>query len=263
MVKKILCFIMTFALLVTPASALALDEGEVYIPPVSTALFGYDISYPQCGTILPAAEAFAVVGVNNGLANTTNPCLLEQLTWASGSTGITAQPKVQLYVNTANPGGLNTPSWPSSGATPYGVCDHSNSAACAYQYGWNRAQEDATVRGVSSPASYKWWLDIELSNTWDTTLDGQTRNLADIEGMVAYFRSIAAGVGMYSTSYQFGQIVGVVPISSIINSLDSWIPGAASQSEAQTNCGLAPLTTGGKVILTQWTDYLDRNNSCI
>ena len=115
--------------------------------PVSSSL-GNDISWPQCGTKLPTGQAFGIVGVNNGLATTTNPCLATELAWAAKSSGSTVQPKAQLYVNTANPGGLNTSSWPSTGTNSYGTCDHSNSLACAYQYGWNRASDDATIRGV-------------------------------------------------------------------------------------------------------------------
>lgn len=225
---------------------------------------GYDVSYPQCKSVLPTGQTFAIVGVNDGLANTTNPCLQAELTWASKSTGTTAQPKTQLYVNTANPGGLNTASWPLTGTNAYGTCNGSNSTACAYQYGWNRALEDATIRGVQSPSLYQWWLDVETGNTWDSTTGGQQRNIADLEGMVAYFRSIGTDAGIYSTSYQLGQIAGLIPTTSPINNVLSWIPGASSLSGAQSNCSLAPLTAGGKVVLTQWFGRtFDQDNSCI
>lgn len=225
---------------------------------------GYDISYPQCNSKLPTGQTFGIVGVNNGLANTTNPCLQSELTWAAQSTGTTAQPKAQLYVNTANPGGLNTASWPLTGTNVYGTCDGSNSLACAYQYGWNRALEDATIRGVSNPSTYKWWLDVETGNTWDGTTGGQQRNIADLEGMVAYFRSLGTDAGIYSTSYQLGQIAGTIPTTSPINNVLSWIPGASSLSGAQANCFLAPLTAGGKVVMTQWFGRtFDQDNSCI
>ena len=41
---------------------------------------GNDISYPQCGKTLPSRQAFGIVGVNEGLANTTNPCLATEIT---------------------------------------------------------------------------------------------------------------------------------------------------------------------------------------
>ncbi|MEO8282285.1 MAG: hypothetical protein ABI568_02585 [Pseudarthrobacter sp.] len=65
---------------------------------------GNDVSWPQCGKALPKGQTFGIVGVNNGLANTSNPCLATELSWAGSSTGAAGQPKAALYVNTANPG---------------------------------------------------------------------------------------------------------------------------------------------------------------
>lgn len=249
-------------------------------PPNSPSLLGNDISWPQCGKRLPNGQAFGIVGVNGGLANTTNNCLSTQLLWANKSSGITSQPKIQLYINTANPGGLNTLSWPQNNidpngnvaSNPYGNCDGADSLACAWQYGWNRAVEDVYIRfkpaarfaGLSdNAASYRWWLDVETVNTWKTGSFGQQSNAADLEGMVAYFKNnVGSQVGLYSTAYQWGQIVGPVNPTSNLNGLDSWLPGARTQSSAKSNCMLPPLTAGGKVTLTQFVsgtydyDYL-------
>jgi hypothetical protein len=59
---------------------------------------GYDISFPQCGSKLPRDGAFAVVGVNNGLPWSANPCVKAQFQWAS-----TLQTPASFYTNTANP----------------------------------------------------------------------------------------------------------------------------------------------------------------
>src|SRR5207237_337724 len=145
--------------------------------PTAPTTLGNDISYPQCGKSLPSNQAFGIVGVNGGLANTTNKCLKDQLVWANKSSGITVQPKIGVYVNTANPGGLNTDSWPKDNTDPagntapndYGTCDHGDTTACAWQYGWNRAVEDirdrftpaATAANIAAdPVKYRWWLDI-------------------------------------------------------------------------------------------------------
>src|SRR5688500_1569990 len=180
-----------------PAQA-ALPDG----PPV-----GVDVSYPQCGRPLPTGQAFAIVGVNGGTAATTNPCLATYLEWGEQSTGATVHDDVQLYVNTGNPAGGDL--WPQAGSNRYGDCDGSNSTACAYQYGWDRAHDDATIRGISNPEQYMWWLDVEIANTWDYTDGGGVRNAAVLEGMTEYFTSIGTrGVGIYSTRYQWGRIVG-------------------------------------------------------
>src|SRR5260221_2701800 len=41
-------------------------------PPAST---GYDVSYPQCSSILPSSPQFGVVGVNGGKPYSANSCL--------------------------------------------------------------------------------------------------------------------------------------------------------------------------------------------
>lgn len=239
-------------------------------PPASktASLLGIDISWPQCGKTVPTNQAFAIVGVNGGLANNSNPCFATQLAWANASKGGTKQPLVQLYVNTANPGKAGS-WWPTSNtygdapvSNPYGTCTPGDyGAACAYMYGYAKAYDDVKDRGVSNPASYVWWLDVEIENSWQ--LDKQA-NRADLEGMTAYFQSIGAAVGIYSTSYQWNQIVGVVGAGSNLNNLRSWIPGARSETAAKSNCNAARLTTNSPVVMTQFvSSNLDYNYSCI
>ena len=244
-------------------SALPWAAGTAAAESPAGPLVGADVSYPQCRGPLPGGQAFAVLGVNGGTPVSTNPCLAEQLAWAAGSTGGTVHDDVQLYVNTANPGPAGT--WPQSGANVYGTCDGANSRPCAYQYGWDRAHDDATVRGIAHPEQYMWWLDVELANSWDYTDGGATRNAAVLEGMTDYFTSIGSrGVGLYSTRYQWNAIVGdgVNPASSL-NGLPNWRPTGNTLEGAQANCGLAPLTPGGVIEMTQFTTDFDYIHSCI
>ena len=230
-------------------------------------VLGNDISWPQCGKRLPSGQAFGIVGVNDGLANNTNPCFAAELSWAQHSAGGTGQPLTALYVNTANPG-LQGTWWPASNTykgisvnNPYGTCDGSVSAACAYMYGYAKAYDDANTRNVANPSNYLWWLDVETVNTWQSN---KTANAADLEGMSAYFQSIGAPVGLYSTSYQWGQIAGTVTSSSPLYALKSWLAGASSQASAKAMCSAAPLTAGGKITLTQFVSRsLDYDYSCV
>lgn len=230
---------------------------------------GNDISWPQCGQDFPDAPAFGIVGVNNGLANTTNPCLAEQLRWAEAiSVNPTGQPSVALYVNTANPG-LAGSWWPASNdypagkavANPYGTCKTKDvGAACAYMYGYAKAYDNAYIRGIETPEEYLWWLDVETDNSWSTD---RNSNRAVLEGMTAFFQSIRADVGIYSSSYQWGLIVGIVDESSNLYDLPSWLAGARTASAAQANCSDAPLTAGGDVALTQFVARgFDYDYSC-
>ncbi len=270
---------------------------------------GVDVSYPQCGSALPSGEAFAIVGVNDGLANDLNPCFgpsadypaysQSELYWAvASSTGATAQPKASLYVNTADPGnsyaGAPVADWPTSGSTPYGQCTTttlsttsgsytvgSNSPACAWEYGLDKASQDASwlasagadINGQAPPltvstlpGSYPWWLDVETANTWQSGSQGQAMNVADLQGMVYALQQSAvptSAIGVYSTSSQWDDITGGTSQSSgSLYGLADWIPGARTLSQAESNCALGSFT-GGRVALTQWSGHTgDSDYSC-
>jgi hypothetical protein len=237
---------------------------------------GNDVSWPQCNKTLPAPQAFAIVGVTGGLANNTNPCLADQLKWAAGATGTSAQPKVALYVNTANPGHEGS-WWPASNTyrgvnvqNPYGPCDSGGAVegpvnlACSYMYGYAKAYDDAIDRGVPNPGTHFWWLDVETGNSWQTGEANSTAlNRATLEGMVYYFKNNTAGVGIYSTSSQWGTIAGTVPSSSPLSGLPSWLAGAKTLRGAKSNCALPGLTPGSPVTVTQYVSAgLDYDYSC-
>lgn len=264
---------------------------------------GNDISYPQCGSSFPASSAFGIVGVTGGLANDLNPCFgpsssnytSSELYWAVASTvGGTSQPNASLYVNTADPGnvynGTLITDWPTSGSTPYGSCDTTtvtlasgtytvgvNSDACAWQYGYNKAAQDAkwlstaaaAINSQSPPVtvsgtveSYPWWLDVETANTWqsDTMM-----NIADLQGMIAGLTAgattgAAVTVGVYSTSSQWNSITGG-SVSGSLHGIPNWIPGARNLSGAESNCAQQSFTQG-TVTVTQWSSHPDGDYAC-
>jgi hypothetical protein len=241
---------------------------------------GNDVSWPQCNKTLPTPQAFAIVGVTGGLANNTNPCLADQLKWAAGATGTPSQPKVALYVNTANPGHEGT-WWPASDIypleggvevpNPYGDCRAPSGATegpvnleCSYIYGYAKAYDDANIRNVPNPETYFWWLDVETGNSWQTGADNSTAlNRATLEGMVKYFKDNTAGVGIYSTSSQWKTIAGTVQSGSPLTALPSWLAGAKTLRGAKSNCSLSGLTPGSPVTVTQYVSAgLDYDYSC-
>jgi hypothetical protein len=217
-------------------------------PAPRTSPTGLDVSWPQCGRVLPEAADFAVVGVNGGTAANTNPCLADQLRWASRATAESAvgSSRVQLYVNTANPGAVleqyGVATWPTDNVdgrgadsaaaenaarrNPYGRCTttpvayrgYTNDLACSWQYGWNRAVEAlddrfapaARAAGITDAAEhYSWWLDVEEMNSWQQGTDGQARNAAALEGMAQFFAAEGVPeIGIYSTHSQWRRIVG-------------------------------------------------------
>ncbi|HVC68640.1 MAG TPA: hypothetical protein VNC61_00100, partial [Acidimicrobiales bacterium] len=239
--------------------------------------------------------------MNGGLANDLNSCLgpsssypsyaQSELYWAvTASVGGTSQPKTSLYANTADPGNLYKgkpiADWPMSSIStdPYGSCTTitvtsrghtytvgANSDACAWQYGYNKATQDATwltnaadaINGQQSSVvvpdtagSYQWWLDVETANTWQSDL---TMNVAELQGMIAGLQAAGAptavAVGAYSTSSQWSSITGgtTTTAAGSLYGIPNWIPGATTLAEAQSNCSLTSFTGAASISVTQWT----------
>jgi len=250
-------------------------------------LVGYDISYPQCGRRLPTDHYFGIVGVNGGSAASANACLADQLVWANKAKVGSKQPRVQLYVNTANPGEVidQIDTWPTNytdtngntPANPYGnTCSGGNDLACSWLYGWNRSiytegvfKSAAASKGIDTNTSnYIWWLDVETMNTWQSgSSEALARNTAAIEGFASYYQSKGSpsSVGLYSTAFQWKEITGNnISTESNLNGLANWRPSGASLSNAKANCSVNPLTPGGRIVLTQYVvKNLDHNHSCI
>ena len=270
------------ALAVLPATAAA--TGEI----------GNDISYPQCAGLsnLQAAQNFAVIGLNGGKATSLNSCLNQELGWADTvpATNTFNQNSVQLYVNTGNPGDVlrqaKVTDWPTNNidpatgqsiVDPYGTCSgkNNNDAACAWQYGFDRARDDqnalltAQMAGYTVTSPVKWWLDVETVNSWSRT---KSNNQADLEGMVAALTNGKNGdsVGLYSTASMWKSIVGTTSPTfkgnpDSLQGLQSWIPGASS-SNASTFCSTAyDLTAGnGGVSMSQYVNNnLDYDYNCL
>ena len=220
-------------------------------PPTAT----YDVSYPQCGKTLPGSITGGIVGVNDGIAFSSNPCLATEWAWAAKAT--TYAPA--LYANTADPGPAYSSHWPIGQTSPQ-FCDpaDTNSTACSYDYGYNYAQ-DALTRALavtSTAGSVQWWLDVETGNSWQTgesaygqTATSRANDTASVAGAVAALVDAhVPSVGVYSTSYQWTQITGG---TGQFTAQPAWVAGVGSLSTAQSNCATASFT-GGPVTLAQY-----------
>ncbi|MDX6273185.1 MAG: hypothetical protein QOJ92_395 [Frankiales bacterium] len=245
--------------LVALIAAAAPASAKASRPAPTTPPAGWDVSYPQCGAALPATSQFAVVGVDGGRVWSANACLSSELAWASRS----SEGAPQYYVNTGNPGPRISTKWPSGQQSPR-VCAASypanDSVDCAYDYGWNAAADSysravtaASSAGVRAPAASAWWLDVETGNSWETLQYGattayQANDRAALDGQRAYLRAQGvSAVGVYSTSYQWGQIVG----GAGFDAAPAWYAGAGSKSTAQSHCAVTSFT-GGPVVLAQY-----------
>jgi hypothetical protein len=244
---------------VVAAVAVVASAGVVPAADAATNV-GYDIAYPQCSAAFPTGGAFGIVGVNDGLPYSANPCLgtgdgASELGWAGMSAG--------LYANTADPGPALSSHWPNGQTAPK-ECNTtsnpgSNTAECHYDYGWNAAADsyrDAVNAYVSlgwtqsgatrTPVANQWWLDVESANSWTST---PLLNVQALQGEADYLASVgAAGVGFYANAGDWQSITGS---TTAFSSFPSWVPGAASLSDAQSRCAGGGFTGGG-VALTQF-----------
>jgi hypothetical protein len=81
--------------------------------------------------------------------------------------------------------------------------------------------------------------------------------------MTAYLTSRGGRVGVYSTHYQWNQIVDTVPKDSVLAGQPTWLAGATTLTGARSNCTRNPLVPGGRVTLSQYLQGgWDRNISC-
>lgn len=245
--------VMAGGLAVVPTAAIA-------APPSSAAsAVGYDISYPQCPNDFPAAPAFGIVGVNNGIVFAANSCLAAEYAWARQSSS-TTQARVQFYANTGNPGPALSSHWPTGQASPR-VCDGRWSVDCAYDYGWNAAADsfaNASSLANSTAATVPWWLDVESANSWSTD---RSTNIASLQGAVAYLNSVAVpGVGFYSNSSSWTSLVGS---TTVFAAYPSWVAGARSAKDAKADCG-RPSITGGQIKYAQYASgRYDADYPCV
>lgn len=218
---------------------------------------GHDISWPQCSSAYPSSGSFGIVGVTDGRAWSANPCLAAEYRWAAG------YPRTpDLYMNTANPAPHSSYYWPSkSGVRDPALCQDptvTTDPGCAYDYGWHTAADALSTASsaLGSQAQGVWWLDVETGNTWN----GDTwSNAADIQGSIDYLLAQhVAGVGVYSTQYQWNTITGGYSASNAssyaamwepeftspngIAGAPSWVAGASS-SNAPSFCASSFLGT--------------------
>ena len=185
-------FLLSIALLATAfvyATGVAAAQGQY-----ATGSVGVDVSWPNCSAKIPSV-AFGIVGVNNGLNFSTNPCFAAQASKFSN---------LSLYANTGYPG-VNSANAQKYKNTPRSCVD-TDLNCIAYNYGYNAglyAYNAAAAQGVRSAT---WWLDVETMNTWDKDV---IQNQNSLQGEYdALKQSGATMVGAYSTTAQWGTITG-------------------------------------------------------
>ncbi|MBW4078926.1 MAG: hypothetical protein HIU84_10560 [Acidobacteria bacterium] len=257
-------------------SSVIVSVGMVTASPTSSPTsYGYDISFPQCGGNLPTGVGFGIVGVNYGHPFSTNPCLTTELQWGQS----TLSGQTNFYTNTDNPGPANSAHWPSNQQTPK-ICFGANTAVCAYDYGWNAAQQSfasavaaeaatGSASATSAATTAHWWLDVETGNAWQSietnygpTATSFANDQAEVQGELAYFASVGVTwVGIYATGLQWRTIMGP-NTGTAFATVPAWMPGYATIAAAQAAC-VGPSFIGGRVAMIQYPlNGLDGDYDC-
>jgi hypothetical protein len=217
---------------------------------------GFDISWPQCGSAYPGGHVVAIVGVNDGKAFTTNPCLKSQADWAG--------PGMELYININSPKVVNA----TDQSGPAGTCGPGDNGCLAYNYGYNHAAQSVSNAAAQGVRAKTWWIDVETvgqcTGQFPTNSTGywscdQGLNSRTVQGAIDGLRAAGQVAGVYSTSYQWGVITGgYVPAGPPI---PNWLAGAeptAAWCSGSHNFG------GGRAWLLQLypPDPFDRDQAC-
>jgi hypothetical protein len=156
-------------------------------------------------------------------------------------------------MNTGDPGPVST-HWGLPGPATCTDPSSYSDTGCAYNYGWNAADDAfkyATSQTLATAASGSdWWLDVETANSWEGTT---AANAADIRGGIDYLRSRGVtNVGVYSTPSQWNTITGGYHFAASLAVYD-WVAGTRNLSGAQRAC-TSPSSSfsGGPVRLAQF-----------
>ncbi|MBV8160848.1 MAG: hypothetical protein JO265_07995 [Acidimicrobiia bacterium] len=230
------------------------NTGPTTYPSGST---GFDISWPQCGGGYPPSSSVAVVGVNDGRAFSTNPCLGSEAGWAASAR--------ELYINLNSPSAVDG----TDSAGPAGQCSANNGGCLAYNYGYNTAAasyDNAAGQGVRAKT---WWLDVEVVGNcapqfptagggyWSC---GQGLNEATVQGALDALRQRGLVAGIYSTSYQWNQITGGANPAG--GAPPNWLAGASPSSPGSWCSGSHDFAAGPAWLLQFSPQPYDRDQAC-
>ena len=213
-------------------------SGSPYAPGAT----GKDISWPQCGGTAPLAGSLAVVGVNDGHAFSTNPCLASEAAWGGGG--------LSVYLN------LNSPSDTSRDMSgPAGNCSTADAACQAYNYGADAVSYSLSAAQGAGVSARVWWLDVETGNTWSPST---AENDSVVRGALAELAAHKDLAGIYSTSYQWSVIAG-----TWTPDVPEWVPsGASSAAGARGLCGASYFTSGATWLVQYSAGNYDGDVAC-
>ncbi len=215
--------------------------------------FGYDISWPQCGSALPAKPyTIAIIGVTGGSADNDNSCLASEAAWA----GYAHEDYINVNIpSTADEmGDYNGP----FGSCPTPSSGNGNWYCQAGNYGYAAAHEAMSYASSQNASAPVWWLDVEevgsCTNSFPSGGSGywscnNSINAYVIRGMLEAFKTAGVTPGIYSTYLQWPAIT-TGPLGAYNPGGPLWVPGAYDSSW-RDHCGGSYTFAGGNPVLVQ------------
>jgi hypothetical protein len=202
---------------------------------------GFDISWPQCPDNFPTGpKSFAIIGTTRGSSFTANPCFEAEWDWAG--------PNAAAYIV------LQAPEGGRGDTGPLGTCAPTDTFCKSYNYGWKAARHSVGVVNGADASPVFWWLDVETAKPWSSD---QAANARVVQGAVDSLKALGFGVGIYSTSFQWGVITGGYTLG-----LPIWVAGASAADPAR-HCEADKRFAGGEAWLAQYVkDNFDNNFAC-
>jgi hypothetical protein len=222
--------------------------------PPPTGAVGRDVGDVSCASALSSDVDFGVLATTAGKPYYPSECLSSEYAWASG---LAYRP--QFYVNLADPGHKSA-HWAQGGPR---TCHRGPKydVGCAYDYGFEAAKTAwGYVRAVGTSGDGRWWLDVEIDNTWGYTRNGVAANIAVVRGALDELRSHAhVSAGIYTETTWWTYITGA---TTSFSHTPVWGGGANSKRHARLNCRTHSIT-GGPALLAQWiSSGIDHDIAC-
>ena len=208
------------------------------LPPFTGELdnSGYDISFPQCRTTIPARRVgYVIIGLNHGKPLTANPCFAQQWQWAK------QHDAAAVYINTSDPG----------------ISTATNRGKQIAQDTLKRLRE----AGVASDVPI--WLDVESHNSWSDS----DRAVALIDTALEELHKAGHPVGIYSTPVEWFTItMGAkvsVPAWLAIGKYSTVADGVAGAKKACSRTGFGDARPAIVQFVAKVDGlWLDRNIMC-
>lgn len=247
----------------SPAPAPTITVPELRVPPSYDRLvLGGDVSWPQCpkgmgipekptlGLPMPLGSAeFVIMGLTNGPAFTTNPCLADQVQWVkerqlmAAAYAVNSYPDAQTLEKYGNDG-------PYDGSARLGALRNVGYQQALFNLGTMNAA------GLVTPII---WLDVEPVPIFEWS-DDKVANAAVVEGAARGYTDAGYQIGTYSTPLLWDTVVGDFTLGGV----PEWrAAGQTSKEEALERCGSDWSFQGGPGVIGQWVaDNRDLNVTC-